>query len=334
MKETKDTPAPFEIGQESVRAGQSATVNLFVARLYTHTEMAMPVHVVHGRRPGPAVFLSAALHGDEINGVEIIRKVMQDISPGDVSGTLIAVPVVNVFGFVFQSRYLPDRRDLNRSFPGSSRGSQASRMAQIFWREVVSRCQYGIDLHTAAPPRTNLPQVRTDLRDAECRRIAEAFGAPVVMGSAGPEGSLRREAARRDIRTLVYEAGEPQRFNRDSIALGVRGVTRALHAIGTISTCPFAAEPTQRVANSRWARASQSGIFRLSVHMGDNVDKGTELGVISDPFGDAAKPLKATMPGIVIGHTISPLVHRGDALIHLARADLAENEIDDDAEAD
>lgn len=310
--------APLDIGGIRIEPGQRRTVDLFVARLYTHTEMAMPVEVVHADRAGPTVFLSATLHGDEINGLEIIRRVLADLDPYRLCGTLLAVPVVNVFGFIFQSRYLPDRRDLNRCFPGSSGGSQASRLARVFWNEIVTRCDYGIDLHTAAPPRTNLPHVRADLGDSATRQLAEAFGAPLMMGTAGPEGSLRREASRRGIRTLVYEAGEPQRFNARSIDVGVRGVYRALYAMGSIDACAYPPEPTVEVKRSRWVRARQSGIFRLSVHRGEVVEKGGVLGVIADPFGQSAVSVTAPGTGIVIGQNISPLVHRGDALVHLA----------------
>lgn len=317
---------PIVIGGQEVGPGQRETVDLFVARLYTHTEMAMPVKVLHGEQDGPTLFLSATLHGDEINGVEIIRQVLRRLRNQEVRGTLLAVPVVNVFGFVYQSRYLPDRRDLNRSFPGSSRGSQASRMAHLFFNEVVARCQYGIDLHTAAPPRTNLPQIRADLRDDETRRCALAFGAPLMMGSAGPEGSLRRVAARRGIHLLVYEAGEPHRFNEDAIAMGVDGVMRVLKRLGMIDLEVPRTSKTRQAEGSRWVRARQSGVFRLQCKMGDSVEKDDPIGVIADPFGDDSLVVRSPISGVVIGHVISPLVHRGEAVVHIA--DCAEIDTD------
>lgn len=303
--------------------GEKRTVDLFVARLYTHTEMAMPVSVLHGAGDGPTCFLSATLHGDEINGVEIIRRVLDRVDVGRLKGTLLAVPIVNVFGFIYQSRYLPDRRDLNRSFPGSLRGSQASRMARLFLDEVVTRCDYGIDLHTAAPPRTNLPQIRADLRDAETRACAEAFGAPLMMGSAGPDGSLRREAAKRGIHILVYEAGEPHRFNEGAIRAGVQGVLRVMNRIGMARMKVSKGENTQEAHGSRWVRARQSGVFRLQCRVGDAVEKDEVVGVIADPFGDYSVDVRAPMAGVVIGHVINPLVHRGEAVVHVA--DCGEN---------
>ena len=304
----------FSIGGVEVEAGRRRSVNLFVARLYTHTEMVMPVEVIHGARPGPTVFLSATLHGDEINGVEIIRRVLDRLQVEEVCGTLLAVPVVNVFGFVYQSRYLPDRRDLNRAFPGSKRGSQASQLAHLFWSEVVSRCSHGIDLHTAAPPRTNLPQIRADLGDSETRRCAEAFGAPVMLTSAGPQGSLRRSAAKRNIHLLVYEAGEPNRFNEGAIVLGLSGVLRVLNVIGVTETSVEPAPQSIEAVSSRWVRARQSGVLRLEVRMGERVVRNQVIGTIGDPLGARSRRVRAPMEGIVIGHVIDPLVHRGDAV--------------------
>ena len=198
----------FVIGDQKIAPGERKNIEIPLAKLYTHTEMTIPVEVLHGKRDGPRLFLSATLHGDEINGIEIIRRVLDTVGVDSLVGTLVAVPIINVFGFVYQSRYLPDRRDLNRSFPGSQRGSLAARLAYLFCNEVMYRCTHGIDLHTAAPPRTNLPQVRANLKDDETQKMAKAFAAPVMMGSAGPEGSLRRVAVKRDIPLLVFEGGE------------------------------------------------------------------------------------------------------------------------------
>ena len=306
------------IGDCEVAPGSQRTVDLFVARLYTHTEMAMPVKVFHGVEDGPTLFLSATLHGDEINGVEIIRQVLQHVRARKIRGTLLVVPIVNVFGFVYQSRYLPDRRDLNRSFPGSSRGSQASQMAHLFFNEIVARCDYGIDLHTAAPPRTNLPQIRADLTDDETRRCAVAFGAPLMMGSAGPEGSLRRVAAKRGVKILVYEAGEPHRFNEDAILAGVEGVLRVMRRLDMIDSDVPPSLGTRQATGSRWIRARQSGVFRLHCKMGDAVEKNEDVGTIADPFGEDSVSVRAPSSGVVIGHVLSPLVHKGEAVVHIA----------------
>jgi len=308
----------FAIDDTEVAPGESRVVDVSIVRLFTRTEMAMPVSVLHGVEDGPTLFLSATLHGDEINGIEIIRRVMDRILVDKMKGTLLAIPIINVFGFIYQSRYLPDRRDLNRSFPGSMRGSQASRLAHLFVKEVVSKCEYGIDLHTAAPPRTNLPQIRADLRDERTLGCAMAFGAPLMMGSAGPEGSLRRVAAKRGIHTLVFEAGEPHRFNEDSICMGVEGVIRVLNHIGMIETEVTQPGPSFEAHRSRWIRARQSGVFRLQVRMGDTIHKNSVVGVIGDPFGNDEVFVRAPFDGVVVGHVINPLVHRGEAVVHLA----------------
>lgn len=316
MKAKRDS---FRIGDVEVAPGQRLKVELPVAKLYTHAVMGMPVEVLHSRREGPTLFVSGALHGDEINGVEIIRRLLDRVRIDRIKGTLVAVPIVNIFGFVNQSRYLPDRRDLNRSFPGSARGSLASRLAHLFMNEVVKQSVFGIDLHTAAPPRVNLPQVRCDLRDELTRGCAEAFGAPAMIQGTAPRGSLRREATRLKVPTLLYEAGEPLRFNEEVIRIGVEGVLRVMARLGMLSRAPARPrhEPLE-VTQTRWVRARQSGILRLSVELGEWVRKNQELGVIADPFGDTCLSLKAPRAGMVIGQTNNPLVHRGDGVVHLA----------------
>ena len=309
----------FEIGGIKVEPGTRRNIEIPLAMLYTHTQMTIPVEVLHGREAGPRLFVCAALHGDEINGIEIIRRILENVQIENMRGTLVAVPIVNVFGFVYQSRYLPDRRDLNRSFPGSERGSLASRLARLFLNEVVYQCTHGIDLHTAAPPRTNLPQIRTNLKDAETRRVAEAFAAPVLIDSTSPDGSLRRIATRRGIPFLLYEAGEPLRFNESAIEMGVNGVLRVMWALDMLAE-PIAPDvaPSVEVTRTTWVRARQSGILQLDVSMGEQVKRRQKLGAISDPFGSSTLDLTAPRDGIVIGRTISPLVHRGDAVLHLA----------------
>ncbi|MFT5091024.1 MAG: putative deacylase [Candidatus Latescibacterota bacterium] len=318
----KNVRESFTMGDSCISPGERCKVALPIGRLYTHTEMAMPVEVLHGRREGPRLFLSAALHGDEINGVEIIRRVLQRLDVSRLTGTLVAVPIINVFGFVYQSRYLPDRRDLNRSFPGSARGSLASRLAHLFMTEIMERCSYGIDLHTAAPPRANLPQIRCNLENEELQRLAKAFAAPVVIHGKAPPGSLRGTANRRGLPVLLYEAGEPLRFNEDAIRVGVDGVLRVMAELGMIRR-GRARRRTASVESRRtsWVRARQSGILHLNVKLGERVEKGQLLGSVADPFGDAVLDVEAPHDGLVIGQIVNPLVHRGDAIIHIATAE-------------
>jgi predicted deacylase len=302
-----------------VRPGTQVRLELPVAMLPTHTMLNLPLTVVNGKSDGPRLWLSAALHGDELNGVEIIRRVLDRIRPKKMRGLLLAVPIVNVFGFINQSRYLPDRRDLNRSFPGNTRGSLASQIAHLFMAEIVGRCTHGVDLHTASPPRINLPQIRADLRDPETRRCAEAFQAPVMLDSAAPKGALREAARARGVTTLLYEAGEPHRWNEDAIAMGTSGVLRLMRALGMIDDpLPDPPHPCLESTANRWIRASQSGLLYLEAALGDRVSRGQTLGRITDPFGENVQKLKAPVDAMVIGHSIIPAVHRGDGVVHLA----------------
>jgi predicted deacylase len=309
---------PFEIGDAKVEPGATARLELPVMRLVTQAELSIPVVVVHGERPGPRLWLSAALHGDELNGTEIIRRVLARVKASRLAGTLVAVPVVNVLGFVAQSRYLPDRRDLNRSFPGSSRGSLASRLAHLFLTEIVDRCTHGIDLHTGSHHRANLPQVRGDLDNPEVRRCAAAFGAPLMIHGTIIAGTLREAAGKRGIPTIVYEAGEPMRFSQPAIHLGEQGVLRVIQELGMLPAPRRRRLPSVEVRRTVWVRSQRSGIVELRVALGDRVRKGQLLGIVRDAFGETVGDVKATHAGIAIGITNNPLLHRGEALVHLA----------------
>lgn len=313
-------PAPFTIGEASVEPGVRQRVQLPIARLTTGAAVHLPVEVVHGGRPGPTVWLSGAIHGDELDGVEIIRRVLGRLRVPQLSGTVLAVPIVNVFGFVSETRYLPDRRDLNRSFPGSARGSMAARLAHLFMEEVVHRSAVGIDFHCGSDDRENLPQVRGDLGDEETRRLALAFDAPVTIQGAPPDRSLRKAAVERGVTTLLYEGGEAHRFTDEAIGIGVEGTLRVLRALGMIGGSP-GDEPPRRTVEARsthWLRAGRSGICRVDVALGDRVEKGQKVGVISDAFGDEARPVRARKAGMVVGRRIHPLVYQGEAVVHLA----------------
>ena len=312
----------LRIGDARVAPGDRLRVDLPVARLFTDSWLSLPVTVIHGREPGPTLWLDAAIHGDELNGMEVIRRVLEELDPERLRGTVLAVPVVNVFGFVQQDRYLPDRRDLNRSFPGSAHGSTASRLAHLFMEEIVSRCEYGIDLHTGSLHRTNLPQIRAYLEDAETRRIAEAFGAPMLFQASEIRGSLRSAARQRGAHVIVYEAGGPLRFDPDAIATGVVGVFRVLAALEMWQKRGLAKESSGspfEAANTRWIRAPRSGICYLDCELGQRVSERQSLGVIRAPFARESRRVTAPFSGMVIGYSSNPLVHQGDALIHLAR---------------
>lgn len=301
--------------------GTKTTIDVPVTKLYTHAPVAIPVRVVRGKQDGPRLFISAAIHGDEIAGVEIIRRLVRKLSPKRIKGTLIAIPVVNVHGFINHSRYLPDRRDLNRSFPGSSRGSLAARIADLFIREIVEKCTHGIDLHTGAIHRTNLPQIRANLDDTDTAKLANAFGVPVIINADTRDGSLREAAAGLGIPMLLYEAGEALRFDEVAIRAGLRGVHNVMRELGMLPAIKRKAkEKTPFVARSSvWIRSPASGVFMSGIPLGTQLSKDQQFGVISDPFGDTEIPVSSPYEGIIIGRTNLPLINEGDALVHIAR---------------
>jgi predicted deacylase len=317
----------FRIGGVEVPAGARRLVDLPVSRLSNHTPITLPVHVMHGDRPGPVMFLTAAVHGDELNGVEIIRRVLRTLQPGNLAGTLLSVPVVNAYGFIGRSRYLPDRRDLNRSFPGSPNGSLAARLAHLLLSEVVKRSQFGIDLHTAAIHRVNLPQIRCSFERSRARKLAQAFATQVVLDSPERPGSLRKAAQDAGVEVLVYEGGEGLRFDEFAIKAGVDGVAGVMLEIGMLelpeSYVPPAPDGEQRrqpvFANaSKWVRAPEGGVLRTWKRIGDAVGEGEVIGQIANPYEEGDVEVRSPRRGIIIGRTTLPIVNMGDALFHIA----------------
>jgi len=319
--------APIKIAGTEIRGGEQKTIDIPIARLYTHTDMTIPVHVVHGKNAGPVLFISAAIHGDEINGVEIIRRLLKLKMLKKLKGTLIAIPIVNVYGFINHSRYLPDGRDMNRSFPGTAKGSLTSQLAHLFMEEIVTKCTHGIDLHTGARHRNNLPQIRADLSDTETEELAGIFGAPVVIDARLRDASLREAAMMQGIPLLVYEGGEALRFNDMVIQTGVRGIVSVMRRIGNL---PRLKEEKKRIEpliahSTKWMRAPLSGIVQSAVPLGTKVLKGSVIGVIGDPFGENEGRVVSSTDGVVIGRLNLPLVHRGDALFNIASGDIPED---------
>ena len=313
----------ISVGGTTVKPGRQATVQVPVARLYTHTRMTLPVHVVHGRRQGPRLFISGAIHGDEIIGTEIIRRLMTLKRLKSIRGTLLTVPVVNVYGFLQHSRYSPDRRDLNRFFPGSEKGSLTSQLAGTFMQVVVQGCTHGIDLHAGSNHRANLPQVRAALDAPETLALAKAFRVPVIINAKIREGSLRHAAAQMGVTTLLYEAGEALRFDEVAIRAGVRGVISVMQTLGMLTSKKVpASEIDPLIADTTsWVRAPVSGILRMKVPLGGRVAKNSKIGEIADPFGGQGVDIHSPVSGMVIGRLNLPLVYRGDAVIHIAHLD-------------
>ncbi|MDX1796757.1 MAG: M14 family metallopeptidase [Hydrogenovibrio sp.] len=331
----KNKNRPITIGGVTIQPGERKTVDLVVGKLYTHSELTMPVQVLCGKQAGPVLFVCAAIHGDELNGVEIIRRLLKVKSLNRLKGTLIAVPIVNLHGFIHHSRYLPDRRDLNRSFPGSEKGSVASRMANLFLNEVVNQATHGIDLHTGAINRTNLPQIRANLDDDATMKMAQAFGAPLMLNADMREGSLRAAAIKKNIPMLLYEAGEALRFDEVSIRAGVRGIINVMRELGMVAQSrrkTDARKKTVLARSSYWIRAPHSGIFRSVIQDGGRVIANeTLMGVISDPFGESEIEIYSPRSGVIIGQMRMPLVNEGEALYHVAqfaRGDIAAETVD------
>lgn len=319
---------PFSLGGVSVPPGKTQVVKLHTGESYLNETVSLPVVVIHGEKPGPTAFVCAAVHGNEINGVDIVRRLIRRLETRSLAGTLLAVPVVNVEGFRMQSRYLPDGRDLNRNFDGNSSGtrsgSTARRIANLFLEEVIRRCDFGIDLHTAGKGRMNLPHVRADLARPKVRALAEATGSAILIGGAGPPGTLRREATDAGVPTVIFEAGEPSRFDPKVSRAGLKMVLNVLCARKMIEPeerwgIPFD-PPFQLVLRKRaWVRAKRGGILSLKVSPGDLVYEGGPVAVVLNPYGRKVSVLRAPFDGMVIGITREPLAASGTAVAHVAR---------------
>jgi len=320
MTKKNSTSDVLTIGGHDIARGEIKRIELPTVRLYTDTNMSIPIYVKRGKKAGPTVFVSSAIHGDELNGIEIISRLINSKTIGSLKGTLIAVPIVNGFGVLNQSRYLPDRRDLNRCFPGSAKGSLAGRIAHLFMQEIVVKCDYGIDLHTGAIHRSNLPQIRANLDDSATFEMAKAFGVPVLINSNLRDGSLRQCADEHGIPMLLYEAGQALRFDELSIKVGVKGITNVLRHLNMLpklrskkkSFEPFVAR------NSGWVRAPDSGFVIHKKELGDRVKEHDVLAMIKKPLGDVTAQVLSNADGIIIGKQNIPLVQEGEAVYHIA----------------
>lgn len=317
MTETK-VNQPITVGDTTIPPGRKVQVELPFAMLVSGATESMPVKVINGRSAGPVVWLSSAIHGDELNGLQVIRRVISQVDAKMLRGAIIATPIVNPLGFMIESRYTPDRRDLNRSFPGSARGSTAARIAHLFMSQVVEHCSVGIDLHTATNHRINIPQVRANLDDAGTLKLARAFGAPFSIHAKLRDGSLRQAAAERDKLVLLYEAGQAHRFDDDAIEAGMVGVLRALRSLRMIDVRLPRATRTRLIRRTRWIRARRGGIVDFEAGLGDYVESGQVVASISDVFGARPSRVKSSETGWVIARSLKPIVNSGDALVHIA----------------
>ena len=324
----------FELGGTRIAPGRRKTVELPISTLSDHTPVNMSVHVIHGRRPGPTLFVSAGIHGDEVIGVEIVRRLLRAENMKLLRGTLLVIPIVNAFGFLNRSRYLPDRRDLNRCFPGSAGGSLASRMAHLFLTEVVAKCEFGIDLHSAAVNRTNLPQIRISPDTPSIMARAKVFGAPAILRSPLREGSLRAAAREIGVDVLLFEAGEGLRFDEMSVRAGVAGIMRVMHDMGSLPSKGISRAKAASIicSTSKWVRAPAGGLLRTFKEQGEVVSNGDLLAAVCDPFGNEELELFAEFDGLVVGRAVMPVVNEGDAIYHIAKVaspEKAENAVED-----
>ena len=301
----------------SVAPGEWAQVDLKVSETVTHQPARIPVSIVRGLEDGPVLYLVSALHGNEINGVAIVRRLLDTLGGKLARGTLIAVPVANRFGFDANDRYLPDRRDLNRHFPGEAKGNMASRIADQLFRKVVLAADCGIDLHTAAAGNTNLCHIRGDADVAPVKEIMRATGLPILVHGDGPKGSLRRAATEAGVPTVLFEAGEPGRFERHVVDIGHHAVLRVMAHLGMVPDSFRKPSFQALIRQAHWLRVDHGGILDLRVEPGDLVTKGQHIGDLVDPFGRHVDHLVADRSGVVLGIATDPLANPGNAVVHI-----------------
>ncbi len=313
---------PLKIAGTSFAPGQSGSVDVPVGYLINHEKITMPVTVHRGRKPGPRLCVCAAVHGDEINGVESIRRLIRMQLLEKLRGDLIAVPVVNVPAFLARSRYLPDRRDLNRLFPGSTTGSLGARLAHSFVTEIVRKSTHLIDLHTGAVNRANLPQLRISPGRQENLEMAQAFDAPVIIKAPTRPGSLRAYLKRRKISTIMFEGGEALRLDPASVRFALRGVLQVMRHLEMLPAEKGKEAPKKKPSvissNTYWERAPRGGVFTPLIPLGRAVSKGAVLGSVNDPFGNRVTEISCQADGVVIGRTNEAIADEGDAVFHIA----------------
>ena len=328
MKKARSKQFITRLGKPLVVAGQLIEPNrtydlrLDYSQSYTGINVSVPVRVVAGPKPGPIVFFAAVVHGDELNGLGIVRELAFEQPLVLERGVVIAVPVVNIFGMDSHTRYLPDRRDPNRCFPGSKKGNLTSRLTHLLYNEVIAQSDYGVDLHTAAVRRTNYPNIRADLDDPRVRELALAFGCELIVHSKGAEGSLRRTASRRGIPTIVLEAGEVWKIEPGVVNIGVHGSNNVLRHLRMQQGKPETPSFQIEVRKSTWVRAEFGGILKFHCAPGDLVKKGQVLATNSDIFGNVQNSIVSPSDGIIQGMTTMPAVKPGEPVFNIAQPEI------------
>jgi len=312
-----DVATPITVLNTEVMPGTSIRLSWSATELFEGVPVSTPVLVVNGALPGPRLCLTAAVHGDELNGIEMVRRVMHDLEPDKVSGSVIGIPIVNVQGFRRGSRYLPDRRDLNRYFPGNPNGSAAARIAHSFFTNVVAHCDALVDLHTGSFERANLPQIRADLRNPDVMTLTQGFGSMVIQHSTPAVGTLRYAATRAGIPAVTLEAGGPSQLELNEVKLGVKGIETLVNTLGMIKKSRLWGEPEPVYYRSTWVRADNGGILLADVSLGSTVRKGDLLGTITDPMNNASTELRSPHSGRIIGMARNQVVMPGFAAFHV-----------------
>jgi predicted deacylase len=304
---------------EKIPAGESRDVNLAMSETYSSMPVQIQMQIRRATADGPVVFVTAALHGDEINGTGSIRQLIQDEDFRLIRGSVILVPVLNLISFERHSRYLPDHRDLNRSFPGSANGSLASRLASTIFKEIVSRCDYGIDLHTASIRRTNYPNVRGDLTDPQVRWLAESFGSEIIINGKGPKGALRREACLAGCPTIIMEGGEVWKVEPGIVETAVRGVKNVLCRLEMLDGNVQSPEYQVVIEKSKWIRAERGGFLHFHIKPGDIIEKDQPLATNTTLLGREQNTLHSPFDAVVIGMTSLPAISPGEPICNLGK---------------
>ncbi|MBC3765958.1 succinylglutamate desuccinylase/aspartoacylase family protein [Neptunicella marina] len=312
--------APFELAETVIPAGRQVSVKIPAVRLYTDTPMDLHVEVFHGVKDGPTLLVCAAVHGDELNGIDICRRLIKKLNPKRLHGTVMIVPIVNVFGFIQQTRYLPDRRDLNRCFPGSDQGTVGSRLAYLFSSMLMCRASHIIDLHTGAIHRSNMPQIRANIKDPAALAMAEAFHVPIILHAKELDGSVRATASKLGASAIIYEAGEALRFDQAAIKAGLNGVLNVMKELGMVQRRGSRVKFEPLIANhSQWVRNEYDGVIINRIQLGSRVNKGQIIGYSASPHGDTEHPIRSPIDGVVIGISNIPVANEGEALFHIAK---------------
>jgi len=311
-------PKEITIDNHKVGLGEVKEIYLKVARLPTYTSIKLPVHVYRGKEDGPVLLLTGGLHGDELNGIEIIRRMINngDIMPD--KGTVIAVPLVNAYGFLQNERGVPDGKDINRSFPGSKSGSLAMLIAHKLMHDIIPQIDYGVDFHTGGASRANYPQVRCNFTEPLNLELAKAFAPPMILNSSLIDKSFRKAAHKKKKQILVFEAGEAMRFDEHGIIEGIAGTKRLMKHLGMIDSAPEPSEPATIYHKSTWIRAKYAGLFNSEIELGDEIKRRQKLGHIAEPFGHEEFEIFSPRAARVIGLNYAPVMHKGDALMHIA----------------